>query len=211
MTDQIAKYLSVLPDLQSKEMFREVVDKMLSAHIGMTEFQITMFVLNEVEFPTPYGRWRQARFELVNRYDQLVELYYDIRETELEIELKSSQSVPKAETALHLLRTDRMRSKLESLKRRLKTMAREAEVFFMAYAAHAEFANMTAAQLSVRERAEWVAKAEKNPTAFEERYGDDFMRTVLGDRYQPYVEARRRAVGILPREMISDKGKARES
>ena len=58
---------------------------------GMTDFQITHFVLSDKDFPTAAAKYFQARKELFVRYTNLVNGYQECRELEAEMGLLDAQ------------------------------------------------------------------------------------------------------------------------
>lgn len=206
-------YLDILPDDQSRVIFNDVIDKMVDAHLGMTSFQINQFVLNTVEFPTAYGKWKQARFELVHRFDQLTELYYEIKLTELEIRLKQqeiSNTQDQIRKEILSIKIHRERAKGCGQQRRLKNLLIEANAFYDIYAEHSEFSDLTHEDAQRLEIEDWSEKAKNNPLVFEERYGDQFMASVLKKGYESYLKDRRQKLGLIPRELTRLNGLTHE-
>ncbi len=85
------KALELLRDKKDKQMFSEVLGFLEKSAFGMSPIQIQNFVLNDIEFPTAFGKFEQAKFELSHRYQQLLDLYYDVRENEIKIEMKERE------------------------------------------------------------------------------------------------------------------------
>ena len=206
-------YLDILPDDQSRKTFNDVIDKMVDAHLGMTPFQISQFVLNDVEFPTPYGRWKQARFELVHRFDQLTELYYEIKLTKLEIRSKEREILNTEDDIrkeILSIEIDRERAKGQGQERQLKSILIEANALYAIYTEHSEFSDFSTEDAQRLEIQDWFEKAKNNPVMFEERYGDKFMQSVLEKGYGDYLEHRRQKLGLISRELTRSNGLTNE-
>lgn len=84
------KRLFLLDD-QQREIMEKTLEYFESIHFGMTEFQIKNFVVNRVEFPTPFSRWRQAKLELWTRYCGVMETHFSYREAQAKIELAKAR------------------------------------------------------------------------------------------------------------------------
>jgi len=203
------KALEIIQDKEDKKMFQSIIDLIEKTYSGMTPIQIENFVLNDIEFPTPYGKFEQAKFELVSRYQQLVDLYYEIKEREIKIkqqERKIEKAKDDLEKELLELQKEKLEIQIVNLKRRLKTIIGEAKVFYRVYQEHPEFHKLTPEKAFQLEAENWARKTLNMPTIFEERYGKDYMIKALGEEnYQKYLELRRKNFGLLPREMFEVK------
>lgn len=206
-------YLDVLPDDKSREIFSDIIDNMLGAHLGMTPFQINRFVLNDVEYPTDYGRWKQARFELVNRYHQLIDIYYEMKINDVEIKIKERDLglvKDPLKRELLVLEADQLRARRRGHEGRLTHLLNESNTFYSVYAEFPEFARISKEREDHLEAEYWIAKAKNNPAVFEERYGTKFAKYALGGSYQQYLDHRKKSIGLMPREWVRSNQKAVE-
>jgi len=199
--------LDIIKDKNNREMF-ETIEKFLG-HLstGMTPIQIEYFVLNEIEFPTSYSKFMQVKLELASRYARVVELYYKIRKTKAKIDIKvEAINAEKSKAKRSLLETEReeLEMKVGSLNAQLKTIIEETKIFFAIYERFKDFAVLSPEEKTKLEIEMWSAKARNMPHIFEERYGASFMKTALGQSYSCYLEARRKNLGLLPRELLTE-------
>jgi hypothetical protein len=84
-------------------------------HKGYSPIQVYKFILNDVEFPTPYAKFQQAKLELINRYGRIVDEYFDIKE----LEIKCRMYEDKLGKEQDELRRELLGVKLEKLRVRL--------------------------------------------------------------------------------------------
>lgn len=200
----MSEALSIIKTQEGKEMFGKVEAFLENFHQGMTAIQVNRFVLNDVEYPTAYGKYVQAKAELVHRYFQLVDLYYEIEKNKIEMEMERNKGLCHSglQRDLHELEAKRLSFQLKNRESRVNVILKEAAIFFETYQKHADYDNMTEEQRLVFEWQNWKEKALNMPLVFEERYGDDFMFRVFGpEGYEQFLDQRRKAVGMLPREM----------
>ncbi len=196
---------AVIEDPRSREKFEKLWEFVQKHSFGMTEFQIRNFVLNDVEFPTKYVKFRQAVFELRHRLQLLLGYYYDIKEVEIKLKLKRRDMDRESDDLkreLFNVQQGKLVAKLNGLKAEVKRILSEAEVFYKVYAESGEFHDLTEAEEQALEEEGWAAKTRNMPLIFEERYGDRYMQKVLLDQYPSFVQIRRKELGLLPREIL---------
>jgi len=203
------KYLEILKNAEDQEMFKKVASFLEEFSGGMSQIQIENFILNDVEFPTPYGKFQQAKFELLSRFQQLIDVYYDIRTKEIKIKQKERQienSKDDLEKELFKIEKEKLEVQLLSTKNKVKTLVKEARIFFKTYQEHPEFHKLNPQEAFDLEAENWVKKTLNMPTIFEERYGKNYMVKALGEEnYKKYLEVRRKGFGLLPREIFEIK------
>lgn len=201
MTEHLVEQLGE----EHKPIFEKMVELVRNWHSGMTPFQLRHFVLNDVEFPTEWGKFDQIKRELVARYDELVHLAFEIKRNEIKIQ-KKEQEAQKAEDPLdaELLRLDAEELKLqqERAKSRLAAVMRESMTLYAFYEQHAHLEALPPEEQAKLEEEQWKAKCKNMPLVFEERYGDDFMKAALGEHYEDFLALRRQGYGYLPREIV---------
>lgn len=197
------KYLDIIEGDKERDIIKEIAK--IDFDSSMTEIQINNFVLNDIEFPTEYGKFLQAKLELSSRFGQLTELYYDIKEQEIEIKKLSHKIAEEDEFFdAQLLRIQRERSeiRLASMKKKVKTLLKEIAIFYRYYN-NPEFKDLTDEEAYKLEANQWARKTINMPTLFEERYGEEYMKKAIGEEeYNRYKEIRKAKLGILPREMF---------
>lgn len=195
--------LDIIEDKNNRKMFETIKGFLEHLSTGMTPIQIKYFVLNEIEFPTPYSKFVQVKMELASRYTRVVEIYYAIRKNKAKIDIKAeAMDAEKSSAKRNLLGIEReeLEMKVLSLRAQLKTIIEEAKIFFAIYESYKDFDTLP--QKEKVEMEAWSAKAKNMPHLFEERYGDGFMEIALGQGYRHYLEARRKNLGLLPRELL---------
>ncbi|MBT9175503.1 MAG: hypothetical protein DDT22_01182 [candidate division WS2 bacterium] len=203
------KQLQIIEKKEDKEMIEEISSFLEKADKGMSLIQIENFVLNDIEFPTEYGKFVQARFELVHRFQQLTDLYYQIKETEIKIKIKerdTNKEKDELKKELLLLQQEKEEMKLFGFKNQLKRILKEARIFYQNYQKHPEFQKFTPEEEFKLEAENWARKTINMPTIFEERYGENYMKKALGEaNYQKYKQLRQKGFGLLPREIFEVK------
>lgn len=203
------KELEIIENQDDKEMMTAVSSFLEKAAKGMSPIQIENFVLNDVEYPTDYGKFVQARFELASRFNQVIDAYYEIKEKEIQIEMKEREiSNEKDDLRIKLLQLqkEKMEVQLEGMKNNLKKILSEARIFYEVYKKHPDFHDLTPEKEFELEAENWAKKTINMPTIFEERYGRDYMIKALGEEnYKRYLEVRRQGFGLLPREIFEVK------
>jgi len=207
--NKMNKALTIIENPEDKEMFQKVAEFLDKTNTGMTKIQIENFVLNDIEFPTEYGKFVQAQAELGLRFTQVVDYYYQIKEKEIQIKIKErdqKKETDELKKELLELQQEKLEIQLLALKKELKRVCQEARHFFAVYQKHPEFQNLTPEEAFKLEAENWAKKTMNMPTVFEERYGESYMKKALGDEnYKKYKELRQKGFGLLPREMFEIK------
>jgi len=167
---------------------REIMDHTLTyfegLHFGMTEFQIKNFVVNKVEFPTPFSRWRQAKLELWGRYCGVMETHFSYRETVAKIELAKARierlrtkksmssdgnimSIYDAKIKLLKIKIERHYFSLAVTRKTVVDKLREMQAFFDVVQ---ENEPLVTGDDKEEEKKFWNEKMKKNRQIFRERY-----------------------------------------
>jgi len=200
------KYLEILESQDDRRLFQAMADLMERFHSGITPIQIEHFVLNDVEFPTEYGKFEQVKAELVKRYGEIVFLYYEIKKAVIRAQLKGEEAESERhplKRSLLELEKEEEEFKAQSARNRLRSILCEARTFIGIYDKHKAFDALPEAEREKLEAKQWAAKALNMPDVFEQRYGRDFMIKAIGEaRYEAFLERRRRLLGVLPRELL---------
>jgi len=203
------KYLQIIENSQDKKMFQEVISFLKDFSEGMSPIQIENFVLNDIEFPTSYGKFQQSKFELYSRFNQLIDLYYDIQEKKIKIKQKERKilnSEDDLEKELLELQKEKLEIQLLSLESRVKTITKEASVFFKVYQEHPQFHKLTPKETFQLEAKNWTEKTKNMPDVFYQRYGKKYLYKALGKEVADrYLELQRKTMGLLPREFFEVK------
>ena len=200
------KYLQIIEDPQDKKMCEKIIAFLERFDTALSPIQIENFVLNDIEFPTDYGKFEQAKLELSARFGLLIDAYYSIKEKEIEIkklQRKRESEKDDLEKELLKLKEERTQLQLVNQKKELKRILKEARIFFQVYEKHPEFQELNAKEKFNLEAEQWAKKTLNMPTVFEERYGENYMKKALGEgAYQKFKELRQKGFGLLPREIF---------
>lgn len=200
------KELHIIKNPDDQKMFQEIISFLEKVEAGMTPLQITEFVLNDIEFPTPYGKFQQAKTELKHRYSQLVDFYYQLKEKEIQIKIKEKEK----EGQKNELRKDLLDLEIEKnyfqltqIESELKRIISEARVFFNVYQGSKQLDELPPEECFKLEAENWAKKTLNTPTIFEERYGSAYLKKAIGEEnYQQYKKIRQQGFGLLPREIF---------
>jgi hypothetical protein len=201
------KYLEVIPE-ESKEMFSSISSIMDKFQSGHSRIQIENFILNDIEYPTAYGKFQQACVEMVARLSRVIDSYFDIKETEIKIKMKNEKLTKASGFQKELvgLELEKLQLQLRLKQASLKDIVRETMIFFEVYQSHPEFHNLTTAEEAQLEQEQWAQKALNLPLVFEERYGPEVLKQMWGPEvYEKFTEIRQKTYGMLPREMFERK------
>jgi len=201
--------LAILQNKEDNKMMEAISSFLTDIQKGNTEIQINNFVLNDIEFPTVYGKYQQAKVELLSRWSRIVDLDYSIQEDEIKIKIKERE-IEKEDDDLkkQLLKieSEKMLMGLEGKKASVNGILNEARIFWKVYAGNPQFHNLSPDGEYRLDAENWAKKTLNMPTIFEERYGGEYMKKALGDdAYKQYLEVRKKAFGLLPREMMNVK------
>jgi len=192
---------------EDKQMLLSVSKLISDIHKGHSDIQIKDFILNDIEYPTPYGKFMQVKMELVSRYSRLVDAHFDIKETEIKAKMKERDllnSTDDLERQLLEVQLERLQVELHGKKSAFEGLLDETRRFFSIYASMSEFHNLTPDEAHQLEADYWCKKALNMPTEFEQRYGKDYMERAIGkERYEEFRSIRARAFGLLPRELLT--------
>ena len=207
--DEQNKQLQVLENVEDKKMFQEIIKALETFNSGVSVIQVENFVLNDIEFPTKYGKYQQIKLELVSRYQTLVDTSYNMREKQIQLEMKEKE-IENERDVLKLkllnLESEKLMFGISGLKGQLRRIVKETQIFYGMYLQYEEFYNLTSEKEFELEKEQWARKTLNMPTVFEERYGGEYMKKIIGeDDYKKYLEIRKKVFGLLPREMMEVK------
>ncbi|KKN31288.1 hypothetical protein LCGC14_0825530 [marine sediment metagenome] len=199
--------VGILENPKDKEIFKSIEGMLTKFYPGHTRIQIENFILNDVEYPTKYGKYQQTLHELFSRYNNLIDAYYRLKEAEISLKWREADAKNNPETEkgqLAAVEAEKLRFQIVSIKASLKHILKETHVFYEVYQDSKEFHKLTPEQEYKLEANQWAMKALNNPLVFEERYGGKFLEQAWGkDNYKKFVAARKKAVGDLHREIVS--------
>lgn len=212
MMQELDKY--IISDKES-QLWGKVLT-FLDSYKSLSPIQVNNFILNDVEFPTDYAKYKQAQFELIARWGRFVDAKLEIKELETKIRLKEREidnEDDELKKELLQIEKEKLIFQLLGKQRELKTINEEARLFWEVYEkGEKKFSNCSKEQIEELEREYWMAKTMNMPTVFEERYGDEYMRKILGEEiYSQYLEVRQKLLGLLPRELIKGGAKCLKS
>lgn len=202
--EKIVKELEI--SKEGEEVLKRIVDFLYEANEGYSEIQVRYFVLNDVEFPTLYAKFQQAKTELAHRCMQLVDLYFDMKKLLIKLQMKEREfSEVKDELRRELIsiEIEKLKFQVEVKKIMVNRLLREVKLFWNVCVEAKEYFNLTPEQKYRLELEAWAKKAENMPCVFEERYGEEFLKKAWGEeKYQKFLEIRRNSIGILQRELM---------
>ena len=211
-------YLKLVDNDKDRNLIREIAS--MGFDTSLSELQIKNFVLNDIEFPTEYGKYVQTKLELKNRVNSLIDLYFGIREDEIKIRQKNIKRGQEEQgtqfdkskvldVELIELEIEKLEIKMKGKKRQVKSVLKELKIFYTIYNESPNFRKMSAEELFVLEASQWSHKTMNMPNIFEERYGSAYMEKALGKEiYDKYAKIRKEKLGLLPREIFNFDGKA---
>lgn len=208
LPDKISSY--IIENKKDEELVCKVASMLEDFTVPYSDIQVGKLILNDNEYPTEYSKAQQSKLELVTRYHNIVNMYYDIKKKELEIQLKeeeinelNSSQIKKDNIKAQISELDKEQLVLQinSIKAKLKSVLKEMQLYYKYYNIN-NGKKLTDEEREILEVEFWKQKAMKNPVTFEDRYGSEYMKSILGDKYPKYYNLRTKIVGLLPSEMI---------
>jgi len=196
---------------KNHEMLMDVLNFFNEPLQCLSNVQLGKLVLNDIEYPTNYAKVKQIKIELTTRYYNLIELYYEIKKKELEIDLKC-ETIQKLKISVET--SDAIKQKLIQLekekciiylhldKEKLKNLINEIRLYYKYYMEYNKgIENLTDEQKEKCEYDLWKKKALNEPILFEERY--DYIKQILSkEELEKYLNKRKTTHGLFPREII---------
>lgn len=175
--------LSLFKDKSDVQKLQDIIETDIGKlPIGMSEFQITNFVLNNKEFCNPLFKYRQSKTELFMRIQGFVDSYYQMREAkahimlakgrieELEANKEQNQKVRDAKIDLQQIEIDKNTFKLDSIEKQAKEKLREALVFYNVFDKYKYLEDLSQEELNKMEEEGWRIKSAYY-NELPERYG----------------------------------------
>lgn len=204
--NMVCKQFDIIESDNDKKILSDICSFLKDFMQPITDIQVDKLVLNNIDLPTDYAKVKQIKSELIVRYNNIIESYYDIKKKELEIELLDEEMDNEQhpiKKKLKVLENEKAVLQLTTEKSRLDVILSEMRIYYKYYKKYNKgFDNLTEEQKTILEEELWSKKALNNPVVFEERYGD-YIKDVLGEKkYKEYLEKRRSNMGIFPRELI---------
>ncbi len=208
------KHIEIIDNEEDKKILYKIASMLDDFTVPYSEVQIGKLILNDNEYPTEYSKAQQCKIEIATRFSNIVQMHYDIKKKELEIQLKDDEINKLSKNNMFIFKNksnkiqcemlnldkEQLILQIHSIKARLKAILREIRLYYKYY----NINNGKILSEEEREKEEiefWKQKAFRNPIVFEDRYGD-YLREVLGNKYNNYLELRKKTVGLLPFEMI---------
>ncbi len=148
----------------------EIIEKV---PLGMSELQIERFVLNDIDFPTDWGKFRQAKRELWARFEAIVGMMFDYEKTQAEIELLEAQIEklrdshdPEDLASIKIKRVEIERKKfqLHVIRKMIHEKLREAKVFYRTYEKFKDFDSLDEEKIKKLEVEFWKQKEKYDET-----------------------------------------------
>jgi hypothetical protein len=181
--DMMNMTLSLFKDKSDVQKLQDIIETDIGKlPIGMSEFQITNFVLNNKEFCNPLFKYQQSKTELFVRIQGFVDSYYQMREAKAHIilaegrieELKSKTDLNKkvrdAKIELQNIEIEKNNYKLHSIEKQAKEKLREAIVFHNTFDKYKYLEDLPQEELNKMEEEGWQIKSMYYPE-LQERYG----------------------------------------
>ena len=160
-----------------KELMKKTFEFFTTTPFGNTEFQIMNFVLNKVEYPTPFSKFRQSKLELWTRFQSLMEDHFQYREALANIELEKAKisdwstdddPIKKAKIKLSEINIDKNIFKMQVIKKLVQDKIREMNIF---YRVTLEEEPKIKGDEVNEDLKVWEEKMRQQPGLFRERYG----------------------------------------
>jgi len=202
----IEKPLDLIEKKEDRAILTEISQFLLDFSQPITSIQVNKLVLNDIEYPTEYAKVKQAKLELMSRYYNIVDTYYDIKKKELELELLDEEIEKEdhlIKKKLKELEKEKNILQLQSIKSRLDVVMKEIKIYYNFYEkTNGKYNNLNDEDKYTLEEELWAKKALNNPVVFEERYGT-YLSDIIGEeKYNKYSEKRKACVGLFHRELI---------
>lgn len=186
--------------------------KLSNLSFGMSEFQILHFVLNKQEFPTPFALFLQARLEIYQRIQTIIDMYYQYRECVLKIELAEGriekiekeepyEKIKAAKTGLQRLEIEKNRFRKNVLISQAEDKLKEMQVFYRTYNEHRHFETDSIDVLKRAEEEYYRIKSAYYPE-LRDRYG----MTPMGFLKLPHEDGGIEKLISMTQKQLSDIG-----
>lgn len=183
-TDIKNKFVLDLFHDDNKKDLTLLLDDIKSVPLGMSEFQINHFYLNEIEYPTEWSKFQQVKLHLFIGIQSLVDMYFHIQETnaktellEGEIEILKSNiesdlysKVTNAKIKLKCITIEKNKFKIINTYHTAKEKLREILSFYNIYKNLKRFETISIEDSKFLEEELWKLRSAHNPE-FKNRYG----------------------------------------
>lgn len=174
--EQMQQVLTLFRDKKDLDGIKSILDAELGKiPMGMTEYQINNFVLNEREFCTPLMQYQQAKMELFTRVQGFVDSYYQLREAQAKIKLAEGEiedlvqqqelntRIREARIELQQIEIEKNRFKIDITEKQAKEKLRESLVFYRTYKKHRNLENLKPEEIAKIEEEGWRIKSAYYP------------------------------------------------
>lgn len=181
-----------------KELMPEIMSK---TFLGMTAYQIKNFVLNKKEYPTEWAKLQQAKLELYIRFKNIILLYFDWLEAKAKAKLyeemmrelsKSPSPVDKAKKEIYRVKMLKEQFKMDEIIKIVNDKIKECKTFLEVYEKYKHLDDLPENEKEKLIEKTWKEKVMMMPTVFEERYGEEYLKSVLSEEeYEEYQKLKR--------------------
>ena len=158
---------------EDQAMLRDSLQYFNDIDGGMTHYQITMFVLNNIEFPTHASKYYQARKEMFVRYTNLINGYQEVQllqaeakllEAEIEEKwLEKETKVRNANIDIMTVKKEQKLMRIEFVKKEASRQLREMKAFWDNHQAYGQMLRPGVTQ-ELAEPEHWMKKALRSIT-----------------------------------------------
>ena len=160
---------------QQDELFIVSIGEIFdSLQLGMSDIQIEKFVLNDFDFPTEWGKYKQSKLELWVRFQAIVTQYFEYEKLLAEIELLEAEidelksigdRISLAKARVKEIEIEQRKFRLEVIKKTIMDKLREARAFYRTFSKLKDkFENLTEEKIRELELEFWREKAKFDPT-----------------------------------------------
>lgn len=148
---------------------------------GMTDFQISNFIMNRKEFTTDFAQFKQSKFEIRNRLLTIVDLYFQYKEAIINKQLSEGRiekinneetysKIKYAKVKLQELEVEKNDFKINSFLNEAIKISQEIKSFYVVYDKFRHFDSLSEEELAKLEEESWLIKSAYYPE-LQERYG----------------------------------------
>jgi len=197
------KVIYILETEETKELYEKIkklIPEILAkTYLGMTEYQIKNFVLNKKEFPTEWAKLQQAKVELYVRFKNIILLYFDWLEAKAKAKLYEEQMkalsdspIDKAKKEIYRVKMLKELFKMDEIVKIVNDKIKESKAFLDVYEKYKHLDNLSEEEQKKLIEDTWRRKVIQMPTVFEERYGEEYLKSVLSEEeYKEYQRMKR--------------------
>jgi len=193
--DKVVYLIEAEEDKKLYETIKKLIPEIMSkTYLGMTAYQIKNFVLNKKEYPTKWARLQQAKLELYVRFKNIILLYLDWLEAKAREKLYRAQMkrlgdspVDQAKKEIYKIKIMREQFKMGEIRKIANDKVKECRAFLEVYQQYKHLDDLPEKEQEKLIEETWKKKVIKMPDVFEERYGEEYLKSVLSEEeYEEY-------------------------